>query len=198
MRVKLVTVLVGLTMITGWAAPSPAILQRLSPEQIVEAIKYGKSHVQTDPLELLREWGVGLGPDKGDAIIITEFLALALAARQFAARGEELSPLNIEDAVARSSGKLVFRVSTYGNKVEFAKEYTADLKPGEKTIPATFWTNGVGEAYGDGISQPAFVVDSDFFFPAAGIAPDSSITLIVKDKDGKAVAEFKFDLAKIR
>jgi hypothetical protein len=42
------------------------------------------------------------------------------------------------------------------------------------------------------------VTDSDFYFPAEGIDPNSLITQMVQDKDGKEVAKFQFDLAKIR
>ena len=198
MRTKMVIWAMGIILLAVWTAPAIAVYQRLTQEQIDEAIKFGKRNVNTDMLEFLREWGIGLGPDKGDAIIITEFLALALAAREYAARGSELDKFEIEDTMAKSSGKLVFRVTTYGNTMDFAKEYTAYLKPAGKVIPATYWTNSDGEPYGDGKAQPAFVADSDFFFASEGIDPKSNLTLTVQDHNGKPVAQFQFDLKKVR
>jgi hypothetical protein len=197
-RMKMFIWAMGIVLFSVWTTPAIALYQRLTQEQIDEAIKFGKRHVNTDTIDFLREWGMGLGPDKGDAIIITEFLALALAARDYAARGGELDRFEIEDTLAKSSGKLVFRVTTYGNSMDFAKEYTAYIKPGGKIVPATYWTNSDGEPYGDGKTKPAFVADSDFFFPSEGIDPSSSLTLTVQDHTGKPVAQFQFDLKKIR
>jgi len=176
---------------------SYAMMQKLSPEQRNEAIKYGKMGVRKEVTEFIKEWSVD-GGRNGFAFITTEFLALAYAARQAALQPAELTNFEIEDALSQSRGKLVFRVTTYGNTMDFSKENTAVIETGGKTIPATFWTNGEGEAYDDGKGQPAFIADSDFFFPAEGIDPNSRITLIIQDKDGKAVAQFKFDLSKVR
>ena len=51
-----------------------------------------------------------------------------------------------------------------------------------------------------GVRIPDFhrVTDSDYYFQADGIDPNSRITLIIQDKDGKAVAQFPFDLKKVR
>lgn len=174
-----------------------AMMQKLTPEQRDAAIKYGKRGVRTDVMDFIKEWSVNNG-DKGFAFIITEFLALAFAAQQAAMRSAELNNFDIEDTLAKSAGKLVFRVTLFGDTNSFAKDYTAVVQTGEKTVPATFWNNPPGESYGDGKTKPAFVTDSDFYFPAEGIDPNATITLLVKDKDGKEVTKFQFDLAKMR
>jgi len=174
-----------------------AMIQNLTPEQREAAIKYGKMGARMDVSDFIKEWSVNNG-DKGFAFIITEFLALAFAAQQAALRSAELNNFDTEDALAKSSGKLVFRVTTFGNTDTFAKDYTAVIRAGDKTSPATFWNNPPGEAYGDGKTKPAFVTDSDFYFPADGIDPSSTITLVLQDKDDKEVAKFVFDLAKMR
>ncbi len=180
-------------------APSDsfAMMQKLSPEQKDEAIKYGKRSVKADVPEFIKEWSVDNGKN-GFAFITTEFLALAFAARQAALQSSELNNFDIEDTLAKSSGKLVFQVSLLGNSNSFSKDYTAVLRVGDKTFPSTFWNNPPGEAYGDGKTKPDFEAASDYYFPSEGIDPNSTLTLAVQDKDGKDVAKFLFSLSKIR
>lgn len=180
------------------AEPAPAMLQKLNDEQTKDAILFGKRSVKLDIFDFLKEWMVDLGNDKGTAFIITEFLALANASRDAALRQLELNKFDIEDTLAKSSGKMVFRVTVFGAKADFAKDYTASIQAGSKIIPTTFWKNNEGESYGDGKNRPAFVADNDYYFPSDGIDPNGKITLVVHDKDGKDVVKFDFDLAKLR
>jgi hypothetical protein len=176
---------------------SYAMMQKLSPEQKDEAIKYGKRSVKMDVPEFIKEWSINNG-NNGFAFIITEYLALAFAARQAALQSSDLNPFDIEDTLAKSSGKLVFRVSLFGNTDSFSKDYTAVLRVGDKAFPSTYWNNPPGETYGDGKTKPAFVADSDFYFPSEGLDPNSVVLFVIQDKDGKDVSKFSFDLAKMR
>lgn len=176
---------------------SYAMMQKLTPEQRDEAISFGKRGTRTEVTEFIKEWSVDKGSE-GFAFITTEFLALAYASREAALKSAELNNFDIEDTLAKSSGKLVFRVTLFGNTESFAKDYTAVILAGNKTIPTTFWNNSNGEPYGDGKTKPAFVTDSDYYFPADGIDPNGSIILVVQDKDGKDVARFSFNLGKLR
>jgi hypothetical protein len=197
---KLFLIALGVVYMVGFLllpSDSYAMLQKLSPEQREDAIKYGKRGIRTDVPDFIKEWSVDNG-NSGFAFMITEFLALAFAARQSALQSAELNTFDIEDTLAKSSGKLVFRVSLFGKTDSFSRDYTAVLRVGEKTFPSTFWNNSPGETYGDGKEKPAFVADSDFYFPSEGIDPGSVITLVVQDKDGKDVSSFLFNLAKMR
>ena len=198
MKRKFIILLAGLAIFVCWPNPLPAMYQQLTGEQIKEAMGYGQRNAMRDITEFLEEWVVVLDHYNGYAFIVTEFLALGNAAKVSTLRGTQLQPWEIDDAIAQSSGKLVFRVTTFGDTLDFANEYIAMLKTDDQTIPASFWTNGMGEAFGDGTSKPAFQADSEFFFPAEGITPDSQIILIVQDKDGNAVTQFNFDLSKMR
>ena len=178
---------------------SGAMMQGLTPDQRLEAIKYGKRGARTDVSEFVKEWSVTLtGKTKGFSFITTEFLALAYAARQAAMQSVELNNFDIEDTLAKSIGKLVFRATLVGDSQEFSQEYTAAIVVGEKTIPTTFWNNPMAETYDDGKKKPTFVADIDFFFPAEGVDPMAKLTLIIKDKAGKKVARFPYDLSKLR
>jgi len=195
---KILSASVALSVFLGGAATAPAMYTNLSEEQKLEAISYGSSNSQSEVTDFLREWAVVLDNDKGVAILITEFLALASAAKDAIAKGTALTQFDIEDAIARSADKLVFRVTTFGPTMNYAKNYTAVVKAGAKTVSTTYWNNSEGEGFGDGKTRPRFVADSDFYFPAEGIDPNGTVTLIVKDHEGKTVTQFDFDLSKRR
>ncbi len=199
MRKLFLTLLVSVYMVgfSTTQSDSYAMMQKLSPEQRDDAIKYGKRSVKMDVPEFIKEWSIDNG-NNGFAFIITEYLALAFAARQAALQSSDLNPFDIEDTLAKSSGKLVFRVSLFGNTDSFSKDYTAVLRVGDKVFPSTYWNNPPGEAYGDGKTKPAFVADSDFYFPSEGLDPNSVVLFVVQDKDGKDVSKFSFNLAKMR
>jgi len=173
------------------------MLQKLSEEQKTEAISFGKRSVKKELTEFIEEWSVNKKYD-GFAFITTEFLALAYASRQATFKFSTLNKFDIEDTLAKSSGKLVFRVTLFGETENFAKDYTAIIRTDGKTIPTTFWNNPTGDPFGDDKSKPAFVTDSDYYFPADGIDPQGRIVLIIQDKDGNEVAEFPFELGKLR
>lgn len=192
---KLFLTLLGVVYLVGFSSSrfdSYAMMQKLSPDQRDDAIKYGKRSVKMDVPEFIQEWSVDNGKN-GFAFIITEYLALAFAARQ--AAPADLNNFDIEDTLAKSSGKLVFQVSLLGNSDSFSKDYTAVLRVGDKTFPSTFWNNPPGETHGDG---KTFEAVSDFYFPSEGIDSNSVVALIIQDKDGKEVGKFSFNLAKIR
>ena len=195
---SLLVLLAGLAIFVGWSDPAPAVYQKLTEEQTNEAIDYGERNAMAEPTEFLKEWVVVLDGYDGYAFVISEFLALANASKESTLRGVPLSPFAIQDAIATSSGKLVFRVTTFGDTFNFAKDYTAILKAGNQDIPTTFWTNSDGEAFGEDDSKPAFQADSEFYFPSEGIEPEAKITLVVQDKDEKTVTQFEFDFSKVR
>ena len=198
MKRRLVGGIAGVIALLISAQPAPAMLQKLNDEQTKEAILFGKRSVKQDVMDFIKEWSADLGNDKGTAFLITEFLALANASRDAALRSMELNKFDIEDTLAKSSGKIVFRVSVFGSNAAFAKDYTAIIRSGAKTIPTTFWKNGDGEQYGDGKSHPAFVSDNDYYFPSEGVDFNAPLALVVQDREGKEVARFSFDLAKLR
>lgn len=199
MKLKLFSILTVLAAL--WSAaprPAAAMYMDLTEDQKLDAIKYGSSNAQAEMTEFLAEWVKVLDNDKGVAFIITEFLALATEAKNAIFKGTALSQFDIDDAVARSADKLVFRVTTFGQTMNFAKDYTAVVTAGKKKIRTTYWTNGEGEGFGDGKTRPRFIADSDFYFPSEGVDPNGKITLTVQDKDGNTVTEFDFDLSKVR
>ncbi len=173
------------------------MLKKLTAAQREDAILYGKKGTRSDVTEFIKEWSVNKGKD-GFAFIQTEFLGLAYAARQAALGMAELDSFEIEDTLAQSSGKLVFRVTLFGNTPDFARDYSAVITSDKLTTPTTFWNIPIGEPYGDGKSKPAFVIDADFYFPDEGLNPNGTLNLIIRNKDGNDVVDFPFNLGSIR
>jgi hypothetical protein len=196
MRKLFLTLLIAVTLVgfSNARSDSYAMMQKLSPEQRNEAIKNGKRSLRMDVPEFIKEWSVDNGKN-GFAFITTEFLALAYAARQAALQSSELNNFDIEDTLAKSSGKLVFSVSLLGTTNSFTKDYTAVLRVGDKTFPSTYWNNPPAEASDDG---KTFEAASDYYFPSEGIDPNAVVLLVVQDKEGKEVAKFSFNLGKMR
>ncbi len=176
---------------------TPAMLQNLSEDERQEAIIAGKRGLRTELPEFIEEWSVN-HRFEGFAFITTEFLALAYASRQSALRMTEMNSYDIEDTLAKSSGKLVFRVTLFGDSPDFSRNFTAMVKADGKTIPTTFWDTPSADPYGDGETDPTFVSDSDFYFPSDEVDPEGNITLIIQDDQGKEVASFSFDLSSLR
>lgn len=173
------------------------MLQNLSEDERQEAIIAGKRGIRTELTEFIEEWSVNHKLD-GFAFITTEFLALAYAARQSALRMSEMNSYDIEDTLAKSSGKLVFRVTLFGDSPDFSRNYIAIVKTEGKTIPTTFWDTPSADPYGDGETSPTYVSDSDFYFPDDEVDPEGKITLVILDDQEKEVASFPFDLSSLR
>ena len=199
MRYRLLILAMALAFLSvlTFQSVSYAMLQNLSKEQRNEAIQYGKRGVKTEVTDFIKEWSVNKGKD-GFAFITTEFLSLAYASRQATFRRVPLNNFDIEDTLAKSSGKLVFRVTLFGSTENFARDYTAILETDGKMIHTTFWNNPIGEPYEEGEGKQAYVTDSDFYFPADGIDPDGKIILVVKDEESQSVAKFPFNLKELR
>lgn len=177
--------------------PTLAMLQNLSEDEKQDAIIAGKRGLRTEIPEFIEEWSVNNRFD-GFAFITTEFLALAYAARQSALRMSEMNAYDIEDTLAKSSGKLVFRVTLFGDNPDFSRNFTAVLKADGETLPTTFWDTPSADPYGDGETPPTYVSDSDFYFPSEGVDPEGTITLIIQDDQDKEVTRFSFDLSSLR
>ena len=187
-----------LSALGGWSSSASAMYNKLTEEQKLEAILFGSNNSQAEFTEFFGDWAVVLENDQGVAIIISEFLALANAAKDSVFRGLQLTPFDIEDAIATSAEKLVFRVTTFGPTMNYAKDYSAIVKAGGVEIPMTYWDNSEGEAFGDGKTRPRFLADSQFLFPSEGVDVNGKITLVIQDKDGKIVSQFPFDLSQFR
>lgn len=174
-----------------------AILIGLSPEDIRDAIKYGKAGKHASMAEFSKEWTVVLGEKIGWATLYTEFHNLAYKARKAAVEKRELRQDEIRRALAKRD-VITFSVTVFTDSLYYNYHRPSTLRVGERVIPASFEF------------QPQICENSDFFpespyyvaacvyqFPFKGINPNAKVTLSVVKPEGDEL-HFNFDLSKMR
>lgn len=205
------------------ARSTQAIWVNLTPEQIQEAIAYGKS---TKEKELREEWRIGMDLRNGTLVtwefyiddlikkamgqsstlsrwisfveVKTEFREIALQARKAFIQYRELSPAEIKEAIAKVQDKLIFDISTNTNILSFVKDYHAVIECKGKIIQPIYKNNDV-ESWATAWSpeSPQYCAKCVYAFPINEIDPDSQITLIlIRPHEGEV--HFPFDLSKMR
>jgi len=175
--------------------PARAIWVDLTPEQTDQALKVGGFQASMgNSARFLEKWSVNLGKGKGAALLMTEFLSVAFAAESASRNFASLQPWEVQDARARASGKLVFSVTTFGDKADYADGLRGWVIDGKRQVQNTHWQNGTPEAAEDG----GYVADSTFWFPMEGIDPEAKITLLVRHAETGQEWRFPFDLAQMR
>ena len=156
----------------GVATPAHAIWMDLTPEQAKRAEKVGGFQSSAaDPTKFMQKWVVNLGEGKGAA----------------------LQPWEVEDALARARGKLVFSVTTFGDTDDFSDGLRGWLVVGGKKVQNTHWQNGAATSSGGG----KFVADSTFWFLSEGIAPEAQVELLIEHEQTGQTWRFPFDLSKM-
>jgi len=173
-------------------APVDAALFALTPRDREEAVRAGRRSVIDD--QWGGEWRVNGG--SGEAVVVmTPFHRLALAARNSAFQDRELKPRDIESVLKDQEGKLVFWVTLRGGRVDFARYYAPTLVARQQEIKASFTQNERTALRGD---DGQFTARCLYVFPAEGVDPKSTVTLLVRDVEAKVVAKFTVDLASMR
>ena len=173
-------------------APVDAALFALTPRDRDEAVRAGRRSVIED--QWGAEWRVDGG--SGEAVVVmTPFHRLALAARNSAFQDRELKPRDIESVVKDQQGKLVFWVTLRGGRVDFARYYAPALLSRQQEIKASFAQNERTALRGD---DGQFTARCLYVFPADGVDPKATVTLLVRDVEDKVVAKFTVDLASMR
>jgi hypothetical protein len=172
--------------------PGEAVSFALTDRDREQAVRAGKKSVVAE--DLGTEWH--LKDASGQTLtVMTPFHRLALAARNSAFRSQELKPKDVEALMKDYEGKLGFRVTLRGGKMDFARFYTPRLVAGAQEVKASFVQNehtALREDDGRYAAQCLYV------FPAEGLDPKGRVVLVVKDADEREVAKFTVDLAAMR
>jgi hypothetical protein len=195
-RAAVVVPALAAVLMTGLLArPAQAIWVDLTPEQTEQALKIGGFQASMgNSARFMEKWSVNLGPGKGAALLMTEFLSVAFAAEAASRNFASLQPWEVQDARARASGKLVFSVTTFGDKADYADGLRGWVIDGKREVQNTHWQNGTPEpAEGGG-----YVADSTFWFPMEGIDPEAKITLLIRHEATGKEWRFPFDLSQMR
>ena len=171
-----------------------AVKLDLSNNDIVDAIEYGKKSRRVTLTDFTNAWTVRLGRDSGWATLYTSFHNLAFKARKACIEHKALSPEEIKQALAIGK-ELTFTATILGVNRDFAQEYHAMLKIGDKFIAPIFeFAPEIAEPSEYWPDQPDSIAGCVYKFPVEGVEESVLITLILKPFDGD-VLEFPFDLS---
>jgi|GEM_PF-1291317 len=177
----------------------------LTPEQVEQAIAYGKANKDKDFLSFAKEWFVQptdrpveqSGPQPAPlASLQTEFATVAYMSRNAALQQINLSQAYIEKKLQSRQGLLHFVVILHGDSPNFTENHQAVLKYQDKLLEPSFkdqWTIPV-------TSTPPIVHRAQlvYEFPREGIDPNGSLTLVVSHPSYRKNLEFQFQLAQMR
>ncbi|HEX4995534.1 MAG TPA: hypothetical protein VFX87_11210 [Methylomirabilota bacterium] len=180
----------GLSLICS--APIDAASFTLTLQAREEAVRVGRRSVATENWS--GEWRVGGG--EGQVVtVMTPFHRLALAARNSAFQDKELKPRDVDSVLKDQQGKVVLWATLRGAKADFARFYTPALVARQQEIKASFTQNERTALRGEDGQYTARCL---YVFPAAGLDPRATVTLLVRDADEKLVAKFTVDLSTMR
>jgi len=177
--------------------PAQATSLNLPPDQVKEAIQYGKQNKNLDFISFSKDWTVSLGKGKGFATLFTPYHNVAYKAKKFEIEHRDLSNREIFQAL-EIGNELVFTVTVYGDVFNFAVFQTAKLCQKDLEIkPIYAFKPDIADASEFWPNTPSHMARMVFKFPVYDIDLNTPITLVVFDPEGDEVS-FPFDLAKIK
>ncbi len=194
---KIILVLALFTIVSQTSKTAYCISLDLTPNQVNEAIEYGKKNKRLSPTNFAGPWVVH--PDEKDdwATLWTPYHNVAFKAKKAAVENRELSEGEVLRAL-HFKESLTFVISIFGEYMEFAKGYNAILYSEDKPVyPMYSFFPDYAEPSKFYPEKPAFVAGCVYKFPIENINQNSMLKLLITSPDGNEL-EFSFDLAKIK
>lgn len=177
--------------------PAHAVLSKLTPEQIQEAIVYGQKNKNLDMAAFSKPWTVSLGKGLGSASLFTAYHNLAYKARKAAVERREFTSQNIQEALDIGN-TLTFSVTVYGDEDNFAMYYTAKIYQKDDVIQPEFeFAPEIADASEFWPNSPSNTARLVFKFPAKDIDLNTIISLVIVAPGGEEIP-FDFDLPKMK
>ena len=177
--------------------PAHAVLSKLTPEQIQEAIVYGQKNKNLDMAAFSKPWTVSLGKGHGSASLFTAYHNLAYKARKAAVERREFTNQNIQEALDVGN-TLTFSVTVYGEEDNFAMRYTAKIYQKDDVIQPEFeFAPEIADASEFWPNSPSNTARLVFKFPAKDIDLNTLITFVIVAPGGEEIP-FDFDLSKMK
>lgn len=177
--------------------PAHAVLSKLTPEQIQEAIVYGQKNKNLDMAAFSKPWTVSLGKGQGSASLFTAYHNLAYKARKAAVERREFTSQNIQEALDVGN-TLTFSVTVYGDEDNFAMYYTAKIYQKDDVIQPEFeFAPEIADASEFWPNSPSNTARLVFKFPAKDIDLNTLISFVIVAPGGEEIP-FDFDLPKMK
>ena len=194
---KIILVLAFFTIISLMGKSAYCVSLNLTPNQINEAIEYGKENKRLSPTNFAAPWVTHLDEKSGWATLWTPYHNIAFKAKKAAVERHELSEGEILRAL-HFKESLTFVVSVFGENMEFAKGYNAILYSEDKPIyPMYSYFPDYAEPSRFYPEEPAYVAGCVYKFPVENINQASTLILLITSPEGQEL-EFPFDLVKIK
>jgi len=194
---KITLVLAFFVIISLMGKTAYCVSLNLTPNQINEAIEYGKKNKRLSPTNFAGPWVVHLDEKSGWATLWTPYHNVAFKAKKATVEKRKLSEGEILRAL-HFKESLTFVVSVFGEYMEFAKGYNAILYSEDKPIyPMYSFLPDYAEPSRFYPEEPAYVAGCVYKFPVENINLDSTLKLLITSPEGKEL-EFPFDLVKIK
>lgn len=177
------------------AATAPAagaVSLTLGDREQAQALREGERSVTDDAFG--DEWRVVTG--SGESVtVLTPFHRLALTARLAAFRNEPVKPQERQRVLRELRERLMLTVHLHGTREDFARHLRPRLLVADREILPTVVQNEQTAARRE---DGRFLARCDYWFPTKELSGTSRLTLVVGDPNGKPVARFPIDLAKMR
>ena len=174
------------------AGTAEAVSFTLDARRLQEATTFGERTVTQD--DLGDEWRVRNAAGE-QALVMTPFHRVALAARQAAFRKGTLRPREAERIAREYDDRLVLWVDLKGARADFARFYSARLLAGDRRVEAAFVQNERTPVRGE---DGKFLARCVYAFPSKALTSTGKVVLVIRDADSRQVTSFDIDLASMR
>jgi hypothetical protein len=164
----------------------------LTDREKEEALRVGQRSITTEVFGA--EWRILNGA--GESVtVITPFHRLALAARHAAFRNEPLKAQDQQRMLDELKERLMFEVNLLGPRPEFARYLAPRLLAGDREIEPALVQN---ERTALRQESGAYLARCRYWFSSKELTAGSPLVLVVRDPEGRQVARFAIDLARMR
>ncbi len=183
----------GLALALAATAPAAGAASfSLGDREQAEALREGERSVTEDAFGA--EWRVVSG--SGESVtVLTPFHLLAMTARLAAFRNEPVKPQEQQRVLREFRERLLLTVHLHGGRADFARHLRPRLLVADREIaPSLVQNEHTAVRRDDG----RFLARCDYWFPTRELSGTARLTLVVGEPDGKPVARFPIDLAKMR
>lgn len=174
-----------------------AVLLKLTPEQIQEAVEYGQKNKNLDIATFSKQWTVVQEENKGSATLFTPYHNIAYKARKSAIERKEFTNREVMEAL-QIGDTLTFSVTVYGDQYDFAMYYSGMVHQKDTVVQPEFeFAPMIADASQFWPDSPSYTARLVFKFPSKSIDPGVPATLIVVVPGGEEIP-YDFDLSKIK
>ena len=188
-------------LIIGCQRKNEITEQILTPNEIEQAIKYGKENANLTFSEFVKDWSIDRGYEftGGKAVLITPFLRVALLSKNAEERNQKVDMKVINMVLKDISDKICFKVTLYGDYATFGRTAKFYLEyNGKKIQPISSFM----APYSQFARDYTHISEGEVKFSKKEIPEKTKVNLVVTfkpvEEDKEITTSFEFDLKKYK